>query len=320
MRTQQLAEFDRWLAEHYGLATPIQINLIRSYTNDVYLIETPHDRYALKVYGAQWRNEADILYEASLLQHLASRGVGVTEAIAALDRTFVHPIQTDSESRLAVLFVYANGTKPSEPFSADLYERVGVAAAGMHAAADDFVSAYPRARMDIEFLIGQPSDLVASLLKERAERARFLDLVEEIGSAIQKYVSRGLDWGPCHGDLTLDNLHVTDDGRIVFYDFDSGGPGWRAGDLPGWAKVHPEIADADMRAQAFLRGYQSIRRLSNADIEAAPYLYLAFEIWGMEIDLQKRVIAQGHDAVRQYLATSIANLRLRANQLRRENL
>ncbi len=136
----------------------------------------------------------------------------------------------------------------------------------------------------------------------------------------ESYMERGLDWGPCHGDLTLDNLHISDDGQVVFYDFDSGGPGWRAGDLPGWAKVHPEISEAEMRAQAFLRGYQSIRPLSDADIEAAPYLYLAFEVWGMEINLQNRVLAQGRDAVQLYLASSIASLQLRVRQLLRECL
>jgi Ser/Thr protein kinase RdoA (MazF antagonist) len=187
----------------------------------------------------------------------------------------------------------------------------------MHAAADDFVSAYPRAILDLEFLLDRPTELVASLLKERAERERFLDLIEEMSSAIRGHINRGLDWGPCHGDLTLDNLHVTVDGQIVFYDFDSGGPGWRASDLPGWAKIHTGIADAEMRSQAFLRGYQSQRPLGEADIEAAPYLYLAFEVWGMEIDLQNRLLARGRDAVQAYLATSMMSLQLHVNRLLR---
>ena len=320
MSTLQTEEMASRLAEQYGLAAQIRIELLRSYTNDVYLVETPRAQYVLKVYGSGWRNEADILYEVSLLRHLASRGVLVAEAVAALDQGFVHSIQTGSEERLTVLFAYADGAKPSEPFSAGLYEQVGSAAARMHAAADDFVSAYPRASLDIAFLLDRPSELVASLLKERVERTCFLDLLEGIRAAIESYMERGLDWGPCHGDLTLDNLQISDDGQVVFYDFDSGGPGWRASDLPGWAKVHPAISDAEMRAQAFLRGYQSIRPLSDADIEAAPYLYLAFEVWGMEINLQNRVLAQGRDAVQLYLASSIASLQLHMRQLLRECL
>src|SRR6188472_2501956 len=106
MSDLQTEEMGSWLAEQYGLATPIHIDLIRSYTNDVYLVETPRDRYVLKVYGAGWRTEADVLYEVSLLQHLALHDVKVTEPIAALDRHFVHLIQIGSERRLAVLYSY----------------------------------------------------------------------------------------------------------------------------------------------------------------------------------------------------------------------
>src|SRR5215203_149755 len=148
MNTLQTEKLVSWLAVLYGPPSPIRINLLRSYTNDVYLVETPRERSVLKVYGTGWRDEADVLYEVSLLQHLALRGVKVTEPIAALDGHFVHLIQIGSERRLAVAYSYAAGAKPSEPFSAELYERVGDAAPRMHAAADGFVPGYPRATLD----------------------------------------------------------------------------------------------------------------------------------------------------------------------------
>ena len=76
-----------------------------------------------------------------------------------------------------------------------------------------------------------------------------------------------------------------------------------------------------MRAQAFLRGYRAHRPLSDADIEAAPWLYLAFEVWGIEIDLQNRLLARGRDEVQAYLASSMTSLQLHVNRLfRHENL
>jgi Ser/Thr protein kinase RdoA (MazF antagonist) len=190
-----------------------------------------------------------------------------------------------------------------------LYERVGWAAASLHLAADDFLAAYPRPAMDESFLVRRPAGLVAALLNDDAERERFLGLVEAIAGALRAFVERGLDWGPIHGDLTLDNLHVTTDGEIVLYDFDSGGPGWRAADLPGWAAIYPEIPNAEAHARAFREGYESVRPIAPVNFEAAPIVFLAFEIWALEIELRNRVLAKGETATRAFLSAAIEELR-----------
>lgn len=89
-----------------------------------------------------------------------------------------------------------------------------------------------------------------------------------------EYVEAELDWGVCHGDLSLDNLHVTDEGRIIIYDFDLAGLGWRAFDICGvywWVlQGQPEMWDA------FLRAYTEIRALSDADVAAVPAFWGAY--------------------------------------------
>ncbi|HEU0164281.1 MAG TPA: hypothetical protein VFQ54_04500, partial [Thermomicrobiales bacterium] len=111
---------------------------------------------------------------------------------------------------------------------------------------------------------------------------------------IHELAGAGLDWGPCHGDATMDNFHVDDCQRIVWYDLDSGGPGWRAGDLQGWAAIEPDAASL---WDAFLRGYREVRPLDPREIEAAPYISAAFELWGTAVDLDRRSIHQGEAAV-----------------------
>lgn len=49
-------------------------------------------------------------------------------------------------------------------------------------------------------------------------------IAEKISRKFTEPFVRDLDWGPIHGDATLDNLHVTDDAQIVLYDFDLGAP------------------------------------------------------------------------------------------------
>ena len=92
------------------------------------------------------------------------------------------------------------------------------------------------------------------------DRAMFAELI----AAAEEWLSgRELDSGICHGDVSLDNLHVDGD-RIVFYDLDRAGNGPRAADLAGVA--------ATAHFDAFLDGYRSVRAFGAADVAAIPWL------------------------------------------------
>ncbi len=275
-----------FLAGRYELPAPIAITLIRSHTNGVFLVRSADDRSVLKVYGSGWRTEPEIRYEVGLLDHLAAMGVPATRAISGRDGEAVQPLGPPAAPRLAVLYSYAPGATPEPPFTADLYETEGRATAALHTAADGFVSEHERRRMDLVYLLDRPAALVAPLIGHLHERRFFARFVEQLRRAIADLADRDLDWGPCHGDLTLDNFHLTADGRIVRYDFDSGGPDWRAGDLQGWAAFHPRASE---KWAAFLRGYRDVRSLDPVDVAAAPYLAAAFDVWEMAVDLENRV-------------------------------
>jgi Ser/Thr protein kinase RdoA (MazF antagonist) len=105
---------------------------------------------------------------------------------------------------------------------------------------------------------------------------------------------------------------VTADGEVFLYDLDSGGPGWRAADLQGWAANSTEYQE---KWDAFQRGYSDIRPLTPADLLAAPYLSIAWEIWGIRIDLERRVLRQGRQRTQAYLREQLSLIRERARTL-----
>jgi Ser/Thr protein kinase RdoA (MazF antagonist) len=80
----------------------------------------------------------------------------------------------------------------------------------------------------------------------------------------------------CHGDLSLDNLHVTEDHRIAFYDLDSVGPGWRASDPYGVFQYQPRD-----NWDAFLAGCTAVRPFGATDCAAVPYFVVAQQLWNM---------------------------------------
>ena len=60
-----------------------------------------------------------------------------------------------------------------------------------------------------------------------------------------------LDWGICHMDLTLDNVHVAE--GLTVFDFDSAGACWRA------VEPYGVLRFSEPYFRAWLAGYRSVR-------------------------------------------------------------
>ncbi len=299
---------ENWLAATYSLEAPVQLKLLRAYTNDVYVVTSGAQKYILKLYGVTWRTEPDIQYEVALTEHLVRKGLQVAAVIRGADRQAVNKLTTPKGEQYAVLFEYAAGEKPQPPFSNELYVAFGQAIARMHNLSDDFATNYPRQPLDLAYLLDAPLKLVLPLV-DNVDAGFLEQTAQTVKDKINSLIPRGLDWGAIHGDATLDNLHVTADNGIVLYDFDSGGLGWRAADVQGWAYNNTTYAE---KWAAFKQGYASVRELKPVDLEAAPYLAVAWLIWGLQIDLENRVLAQGEAKVSMYLAAQFEAIKAQA--------
>ena len=84
-----------------------------------------------------------------------------------------------------------------------------------------------------------------------------------------------LDWGVCHLDLTLDNVHLTPDGVLTAFDLDSAGECWRAVEPAGVLRFSKEYFDA------WLDGYRSVRRFPAADEAAVAAFGIVSEFRGV---------------------------------------
>jgi Ser/Thr protein kinase RdoA (MazF antagonist) len=296
-----------WLQHHYHWPAPPQISLLRSYTNDVYRVETTEGKYVLKVYGANWRSEEEIRYELELLEHLHRQGLAVARPITRTDEDPLKRVSTPTGQRYAVLYEFAAGEKPAAPFSPALYFLFGETIARMHEGSTNFVSNRARKNIDLEYLVDRPLQVVLPWLTDQPRAdAELKRVAVRLKHKINQLSQRGLDWGPIHGDATLDNMHITQDQQIILYDFDSGGPGWRASDLQGWAKGRAEYQE---KYAAFLDGYREVRAVNDQDMEASWVLNLAWDFWGMQIDLENRVLKLGRAATVQYITGQVDHIR-----------
>lgn len=268
-----------FVADQYAIGLPASCSLLRSYVNDVYDLSTASGRYAVKVYRLGWRTVPEIAWEIDLLHHLDAEGVPVARPIAARSGEFITAVRAPEGKRPVVLSEFAPGTKVGR-VDATVFYHYGRASGSLHRAGAGFTSRHPRTPLDLDYLIDRPMQALQQIERRRPDDWDFLrQVATKVRSKIATLAGAGLQWGACHGDLSLDNLNITGEYGMTFYDFDTGGPGWLASDLFG--PFAGAMQRDGARWDAFLRGYLEEHSLTEADLTSIPYFAAANAIWSL---------------------------------------
>ena len=272
-------------AREYGLEVSGCV-LLRSLVNDVYRLDTPSGPFALKLYRAGYESAG---WEVALAARV---GAGVAQAVPLADGRPAGVVQAAEGPRAFTLWSWVPGDKPAKPRTDELYRRFGVATGEFHAASTGFAgppAVDPLALVD-DVLARVPSDraLIKRLAGEAARRVH------------------GLERGICHGDVTLDNVHVVGE-RIVFFDLDRASVGWRAADLAPVA--------ATPHWPAFLAGYRSVRPFGAADEAALPWLDVLMRIDYLHFHLFAKPAMRGTESLTEgWVEQNLTELRAAADR------
>jgi Ser/Thr protein kinase RdoA (MazF antagonist) len=233
------------IAQMRRLSTPV---------NDVFVVETSTDRFALKLYHAK-RTLEQVQWEVDLLLHLRQRHAPVVAPVPGRHGP-VEVLTVGGASCVAVLFEWAPGEKPS-PTPA-VYALLGAAAAHVHAAADSFSSSLPREEYDAHALIDEQ---LGRMKEQLCQAGRWKEAVA-LGARLREFLSNvRLERGICHMDLTLDNVHVNGE-RLTVFDFDSACRCWRA------IEPYGVLRHSTSSFQAWLSGYRSVRPFTKTEERA----------------------------------------------------
>jgi len=244
--------------------------------SDAYHLDAGPDAYYLKVYSPGRHDRGAIGAELQLLRELRERGVRVVEPIAKLDGEYATTLPMPEGPREAALFraiVGGEVREEDEEHSAAFGELL----AHVHVAADQLGSGYARWSLDEERLIHEPVDLLATHLTHRPDDVAFLRTIgAELADELCRLLPKALpQYGLCHGDAHAGNALIADDGRLVLYDFDSAGYGWRALDIGAYVVSYDWMdLSADMKRKkerilaALLSGYTRVRPMEAAELAA----------------------------------------------------
>lgn len=273
-------------AREYGLEVTSCV-LLRSLVNDVYRLDTPSGPLALKLYRTGYESAG---WEVALA---AQVGAGVAQAVRLSNGHPAGVVQAAEGPRAFALWQWVPGEKPAHPRTDELYRRFGVATAEFHAASTGFAG--PPA-VDPLTLV---DDVLARVPSDHALIAR---LAKEAGRRVQD-----LDRGICHGDVTLDNVHMVGE-RIMFFDLDRAAVGRRAADLAPVA--------ATPHWPAFLAGYRSVRPFSAADEAALPWLDVLMRIDYLHFHLYAKPAMRGTESLTEgWVEENLTELRAAADAL-----
>lgn len=257
---------------HYDIAPPRDCTRFYSGANDLYRIETAGEPFIFKLYRAGWRSQPEVAAEMEALLHLGRKGVPVALPVARRDGAFSQALSLPEGERQAVLFHQASGEPLAEVDEA-CCRSLGRTLADLHHATDDFPGRY--VRCDLEQLLDRPVRALEPLLEDRPEEQAFLrDLARRLRERLPQCPEEALDQGFCHGDFRPANAHRDDTGRVIVFDFEASGAGFRVYDLATlryFLSGFQESGRCERLWDAFLAGYEERRPLSDADRTALPW-------------------------------------------------
>jgi Ser/Thr protein kinase RdoA (MazF antagonist) len=290
------------LTEHYDLGPGLRVTFLQRGLNDTYAVEWGSERAILRVYRSGWRSPAEVRWELALIEQAGNNGVSVARPIPRRDGAFTAELHALEGPRSYALFEFAPGRSPkANPDEAALY---GHAAAHLHNAAEGWTQA-GRFSLDLAHLISEPMERIRPLLTHAPELLGSLEAAATRTHAALSERAASLEWGACHGDLHEGNAHIDESGTLRQFDFDCGGPGFRAYDLAvyRWSQASNDSKTPEQEAAtwtAFLDAYQAIRPLAAADLDAIPLFVTARAIWFMGLYAQLAEVFGASMATEQF--------------------
>lgn len=259
--------------------------LIRRGFNDTYLVDTGSKKYIFRLYlNGKYYVESDDAYrfELDLIKHLHSHNVPVAVGIPTQSGEYLGMAKIGHDQRAFALFQYAQGIplSPSSVTTQQAYQ-LGVALADFHLAANSFESKFERYKLDLKYLIDEPTRLISegekcAEPKENVKHGRrVIDKLQPMDAYIARIRSIGTDgdkFGIIHADLHLGNVHFRGN-NFTMFDFDHCAYGWRAYDLAVSSSL-PKAQKTSM-----IQGYESRRPLSQEEHDSLMDLGNVRNLW-----------------------------------------
>jgi len=262
----------------YCIDRPLDCLFWERGTNDTYQVRCADSRYSLRIYRHEIYPRDEIDFEVDALNYLHNHGFPVAFPIARKSGGYVSEIMAPEGIRYVLVTAFIDG-EPLEFESHDDSRIFGKSAAYLHKISQGFKTQHKKKDLDLQNLVSDSIAAIESYLSHRPEEFLFLTrLAKDACTAVQMTDEGAMDIGFCHGDLHGFNAHIKGD-LLTHYDFEECGFGFRAYDLATFKWNHYFDDSGIDQWLAFLDGYQSVRKTSEADLLLLDTFMLIRHIW-----------------------------------------
>jgi Ser/Thr protein kinase RdoA (MazF antagonist) len=240
-------------------------------------------KFILRVSPTGRRSYEQLAAEVDLLNFLHARHISVPQPVQQKDGTHIQTLSAPEGPRYAAVFTFAPGASPNPMTESHSY-RYGQTIAQIHAAADGYPPDCARPHFSLEDMVDEP---LARLAPGFADHQDDFDYLSEISTDLKQAAHQlpctAPEYGMCHGDVNNSNIHLDDRNQLTIIDFDYAGYGWRVLDIATFFGNQVYRLDKTERTRniraAFLAGYQSVRRLGQAELDVLPACVMLRQIW-----------------------------------------
>jgi homoserine kinase type II len=233
--------------------------------NSNYLLHTDAGPFLLTLYEKRV-NEIDLPFFLGLMEHLAKRGVNCPQPVRALSGETIGRLA----GRAAAIVTFLDGLSARRP-NAHHCGQVGEALARMH----DAGAGFALRRRNALSIDGWPSLFASAEARADEISPHLADETAAELNALRAIWPEDLPTGVIHADLFPDNVFFLDDRLTGLIDFYFACDDFLAYDLAiclnAWC-FELDGAFNVSKGMAMIVGYQRVRRLASAEVEALPIL------------------------------------------------
>jgi Ser/Thr protein kinase RdoA (MazF antagonist) len=277
------------IQQKYNLSDKTECSVFRLAMNHLYIVHDGENKYVFRVYTYNWRTKLEIEEELRLLLHLKGADRQVAFPIAGKLNDYIQEIEAPEGKRFGVLFSYAKGIKTAK-FTHQTSFLIGQALAKVHQSTENFE--VNRISYNTHNLIDNAFLRTKKFFNKNNSEIDFLEklsafLIMKIDS-IDKQKMR---YGSVHLDVWFDNLHIHDEQKITFFDFDFCGNGYLCFDISYFLyqllATNLDEEEYQVKAASFLKGYETVTEIGNEEKKFLPYACLAIMIYYISVQCDR---------------------------------
>lgn len=286
LSANKLCDFIRY---KYNLSESADCKLFRAAMNHLYIVTDGEKKYVFRVYTHDWRTKLEIDEELKFLLHLKSSNTPVAYPITDVSDKLVQEFDAPEGKRYGVLFSYAKGTKTAR-FSTDASFYIGKGLAKVHQAAENFT--LNRINYNTQTLLDESLIRTKLFFKDTSDEIQFLEnLSNFLKTKFNNWDEKQIRSGAVHLDVWFDNMHIDEEKEVTFFDFDFCGNGWLCLDISYFLYqlflTNLNEDDYLVKAESFLKGYESEIKISEEEKKLLPYVCLAIMIYYISIQCDR---------------------------------